>query len=258
VATVETIVQSIKSVGRSKNTQLVLDNQLTKEESDSLVIQADAPKLEQAFLNIASNSIKFSPENSELKIIISKTSLSTIADSNSSTPFTCSRKLEYAGALTLSFVDNGVGIEPENLSKVFGEFSQFDPDKLQGGGGTGLGLFITRNIVKCHNGSIDVFSEGIGHGTRFSLTLPSYTFCSIRSSSSSVDVTHDDNSDHAAATIKIPSQSRIADGLQGGNIYIYYQNLPLFTIAILVAEHVTIDILSIEQLSGLYTLVSLK
>jgi signal transduction histidine kinase len=181
VATVESIMKNIKSVGRAKNIKLVVVNELSNEETESVVIQADAPKLEQAFLNIASNSIKFSPDNSELKIIISKTSSITSPESlvADAYPFPCTQCLAYAGALTVSFVDNGVGIEPENLSKLFGEFMQFDPEKLQGGGGTGLGLYITRNIVKSHNGVIDVFSDGIGRGTCFALKLPSYTCCDV-------------------------------------------------------------------------------
>jgi len=170
VETIESIVKNIKSVGSAKNVRLVLDNHLSVEDSESLVIQVDQPKLEQVFLNIASNSVKFSPENSELKVTISISSQGIEGDQ-------CNENFEnltYAGALAISFVDQGVGIDPEDLSRVFGEFTQFNSTILQGGGGSGLGLFITRNIVECHNGTIYVYSDGIGRGTRFELKLAAY------------------------------------------------------------------------------------
>jgi signal transduction histidine kinase len=182
VETVESIVKNIKSVGNAKNVRLVLDNLLNEEDCASLVIQVDQPKLEQAFLNIASNSVKFSPENSELRVSISLTKSPQVINDGQhndgvialSTPPSSNQDLAYAGVLTISFVDSGVGIDPSDLDRVFGEFTQFNSSLLQGGGGSGLGLFITRNIMKCHNGTIDVYSDGIGRGTRFELKLASY------------------------------------------------------------------------------------
>jgi signal transduction histidine kinase len=148
VETVDSIVKNIKSVGSAKNVRLVLDNLLSEEDGESLVIRVDQPKLEQVFLNIASNSVKFSPENSELRVSVS---LSQVIDNGMFTlrsPTSCNQDLSYAGELTVSFIDNGVGIDPSDLDRVFGEFTQFNSSLLQGGGGSGLGLFITRNIVK--------------------------------------------------------------------------------------------------------------
>jgi signal transduction histidine kinase len=200
VETVESIVRNIKSVGNAKNVRLVLDNRLSTENSESLVFQVDQPKLEQVFLNIASNSVKFSPEGSELTISLSMSSENDDGDNFNDdmeddlkdnftphAPFPCSQELAYAGALTISFVDNGVGINPEDLKKVFSEFTQFNSNKLQGGRGSGLGLFITRNIIKCHNGTINVYSDGIGRGTRFELKLAAFKYNSSSSRRSNYD-----------------------------------------------------------------------
>jgi PAS domain S-box-containing protein len=72
-----------------------------------------------------------------------------------------------AGALVLKVRDNGVGISPDHLSRIFEPFFSTKGE----GHGTGLGLCIVRNIVELHGGSIDVESE-LGHGTTFRLVFP--------------------------------------------------------------------------------------
>ena len=65
------------------------------------------------------------------------------------------------GVLRISVIDSGAGISPENQQRLFKEIIQFNPEVLQGGGGSGFGLYICKGIVDLHDGSIDVFSEGI-------------------------------------------------------------------------------------------------
>jgi len=76
------------------------------------------------------------------------------------------------GSITLEVMDNGAGIAPENVGRVFGEFTQFDKSKLQGGGGSGLGLWISRRIATLHGGTLTFHSEGLGKGATFYLRLP--------------------------------------------------------------------------------------
>ena len=64
------------------------------------------------------------------------------------------------GTLRISVFDSGAGISPENQRRLFKEIIQFNPEVLQGGGGSGFGLFICKGIVDLHGGSIGVFSEG--------------------------------------------------------------------------------------------------
>lgn len=70
--------------------------------------------------------------------------------------------------------DTGAGIAAENIEKMFKQFSQFNPDILQSGGGSGLGLWLSREIARHHGGDITVTSPGEGEGSTFSLHLPVY------------------------------------------------------------------------------------
>jgi signal transduction histidine kinase len=58
------------------------------------------------------------------------------------------------------FLILGAGISEENQKRLFNEIVQFNPEVLQAGGGSGLGLWITRGIVDLHNSTISVFSAG--------------------------------------------------------------------------------------------------
>jgi len=78
------------------------------------------------------------------------------------------------GTVIVDIIDTGVGISPENQKKVFGEFIQFNRNKLQAGNGSGLGLWISRKIVLQHGGELNFFSEGEGFGTTFYVELPIY------------------------------------------------------------------------------------
>lgn len=74
--------------------------------------------------------------------------------------------------LRIEVTDSGAGIAKENHGKVFGEFSQFNRNKLQDGGGSGLGLWVCRKIVQMHCGVLDFTSEGEGMGSTFFIEIP--------------------------------------------------------------------------------------
>lgn len=76
------------------------------------------------------------------------------------------------GWLVLELTDDGAGISSENQKKLFKEVIQFHPEKLQGGGGSGLGTMISKGIVELHGGNISVYSEGEGFGTTLTVRLP--------------------------------------------------------------------------------------
>ena len=67
--------------------------------------------------------------------------------------------------------DTGRGIKPEDIEKLFGDYTKFDPEKNKDIEGTGLGLAITNNIVQAMNGKIDVISK-YGEGSIFTVSLP--------------------------------------------------------------------------------------
>jgi PAS domain S-box-containing protein len=109
----------------------------------------DPDRIVQALVNLLSNAVKFAPKDSTI----------TIAATGS----------EHM--VTISVSDQGEGIAPENLNRLFRKFQQVDSSSSRRKGGTGLGLAITKALVEQHGGRIFVDSE-LGKGTRFSFTLP--------------------------------------------------------------------------------------
>ena len=79
--------------------------------------------------------------------------------------------LQY-GQLLLSVTDSGAGMTQEQLKNLFKEGVQFNARELQHGGGSGLGLWISKGIIEKHNGTLSARSEGLGRGTTFELTIP--------------------------------------------------------------------------------------
>jgi CheY-like chemotaxis protein len=79
-----------------------------------------------------------------------------------------------SGNLQVEVTDTGAGMTAEQVAKVFGDGVQFNVNELQVGQGSGLGLYIAKGIAVQHGGSLTVASEGLGHGTTFTLSLPLY------------------------------------------------------------------------------------
>ncbi len=103
----------------------------------------DATRLTQVIINILSNAIKFSPENSHITL-----TLNTILLSDSATDPTKPKPI-----IQLSIQDEGPGIPPSELNTIFDTFIQSSYTK-SGAGGTGLGLAISKNIIEQHHGRI--------------------------------------------------------------------------------------------------------
>lgn len=79
-----------------------------------------------------------------------------------------------AGTIQIRVKDSGIGLTQDQLKQLFGEGVQFDANKLQHGGGFGLGLAITKGIIEQHSGTIKAESDGPGCGTAFVIDLPAY------------------------------------------------------------------------------------
>ena len=79
----------------------------------------------------------------------------------------------YTSMVRISVKDSGAGLAARDIAKLFTEGTQFNANKLQGGGGSGFGLFITKGIVTQHKGGrIWCESQGEGHGCTFIIELP--------------------------------------------------------------------------------------
>ncbi|HEV8434505.1 MAG TPA: HAMP domain-containing sensor histidine kinase [Thermoanaerobaculia bacterium] len=112
-------------------------------------------KLTQAIINLISNSLKFTPKKGLISV-----GAQIIRNDQ-----------QAAEAIVVTVTDSGMGIKPEELEKIWEKYKQTKNKSLRGGGGTGLGLYIVRQIVEAHGGEVTVASiEGVG--TSMVLRLP--------------------------------------------------------------------------------------
>lgn len=111
---------------------------------------ADDLRLQQVVWNLITNAIKFTPQGGVIIVTV--------------------RCLEAAIELTVA--DNGMGIPSELLHQVFERYKQADVSASSASRGLGLGLWIARDIVELHGGTICAYSEGAGRGATFVVRLP--------------------------------------------------------------------------------------
>lgn len=119
--------------------------------SESVFLYIDNEKIIQAINNLLNNAIKFTPEGGTIELVLS---------------------LQKANVL-LSVNDNGIGLEEDDLKKLFRKFQQFGRTSGGGAKGTGLGLSITKALIELHGGKIWAEST-LNQGTTFFVTLPNY------------------------------------------------------------------------------------
>jgi K+-sensing histidine kinase KdpD len=112
-------------------------------------IKGDQSKLRQVVGNLVNNAVKYSPRGGKVKIVVEDHS---------------------AEAILVSVIDEGIGIPQDKMDKLFQKFSRIDSDMVKGIKGTGLGLWICKEIVQAHGGSIWVESE-LNKGSVFKFTL---------------------------------------------------------------------------------------
>lgn len=79
---------------------------------------------------------------------------------------------QHRDQVVISVRDTGIGIAPENLSRIFDMFSQVDPALERSQGGLGIGLALVKRLVEMHEGKIEAYSEGLGKGSEFVVRLP--------------------------------------------------------------------------------------
>jgi len=143
---------------------------------DPYNVVGDSIRLSQVIRNVISNALKFTPEDGLIQV--------TARYHPSGLPDAAPMMLEdevvpshdRAGSITISVKDSGVGLGRDQLARLFSEGVQFDANRLQHGGGSGLGLNIAKGLVEQHSGTIVADSEGLGHGTTFTIELPLYEF----------------------------------------------------------------------------------
>jgi signal transduction histidine kinase len=110
----------------------------------------DATRVRQIVWNLLSNALKFTPEDGHINVSLH----------------------HFNGQVILTVKDDGIGIAPEFLPHVFDRFRQAGSHLTRPAGGLGLGLAIVRHLVDLHDGQIKAESDGEGHGTTMTVTLP--------------------------------------------------------------------------------------
>lgn len=114
---------------------------------------ADPARLEQVFLNLLTNAVRFTPAGGRIEMHV----------------------FERNGTAEIRVSDTGIGIDAAFLPYVFDRFRQADSQATRMYGGLGLGLSIAKHLVEAHHGSIRVESAGRGKGTTFAVHLPIVT-----------------------------------------------------------------------------------
>lgn len=115
-----------------------------------IYLDADLTRLVQVFTNLLNNAAKYTERCGNLRI---------------------SAECQGQEAV-VSVSDDGSGIPPEMLPKVFDMFTQLDRSVERSQGGLGIGLSMVKRLVELHGGSAAIFSDGLGHGTRVEIRLP--------------------------------------------------------------------------------------
>jgi len=146
-----------------------LDSHISQEVMN-LEILADERKLKQIMFNILSNAAKFTPDGGSVRV---SARLASIADCGLRiADLDPKSKIQTPKCIEISVADTGIGIKPEDQERVFGEFEQLDSTYARQQEGTGLGLALTRRLIKLHGGRIWVESEGKGKGSTFTFVIP--------------------------------------------------------------------------------------
>ncbi len=117
-------------------------------------VVGDSLRIQQSFVNLLGNAVKYTPDNGCIDLII--------------TEKPC-RHYQFA-CFEFVFQDNGIGMSPEFVERIFEPFSRAEDTRINKIQGTGLGMAITSNLVHMMNGNIKVESE-LGKGSKFTVTI---------------------------------------------------------------------------------------
>jgi PAS domain S-box-containing protein len=142
---VRSAIEAVRESARSARVELraVFDD-------EPLRIEADAGRLQQIVWNLLTNAIKFSSGGTAVEV----------------------RAGRHEDAFRLVVSDQGKGIEPEFLPRIFERFSQQDATTTRSHGGLGLGMAIVKQLTELHGGTIRAASAGKGKGASFTLEIP--------------------------------------------------------------------------------------
>jgi signal transduction histidine kinase/CheY-like chemotaxis protein len=117
---------------------------------ETAFVHGDQKRLVQIVANMLNNAAKYTPEGGDITLVMQ------VDDET----------------VSYGVSDNGIGIAPPMLEHVFDMFAQAERSSDRAQGGLGIGLALVKNLVTLHRGRVAAFSEGVGRGSRFTVTLP--------------------------------------------------------------------------------------
>jgi signal transduction histidine kinase len=120
------------------------------EDFPHLPVLADPSRLGQVFDNLLSNAVKFTPAGARIQV---------------------SAGVEGEVAV-VTVRDEGTGMRPADLERLFRPFSQVHDTMQSSRGGTGLGLYVSKGILEAMGGTVSAYSEGLGKGSSFTVRIP--------------------------------------------------------------------------------------
>jgi PAS domain S-box-containing protein len=142
---VDTAVDSLRSQFEARGQKVFVSRG-----AGELSVAADSIRLSQVISNLLANAIRYSPDGSAIHVSLEATGNDTM----------------------LSVRDEGMGIDPQMLPRVFDQFLQGDRSLDRSHGGLGIGLTVVKHLVEMHGGRVEARSEGLGEGSEFRVYLP--------------------------------------------------------------------------------------
>jgi signal transduction histidine kinase len=173
---ISSLIQDCKSQIQAEHSNLQIMYKSTTD--DPLIVKADKGRIIQCISNLLSNAIKFSAKEGSdgngdiVSITIGKEEEQEREQMNNYTSNNQEMRKERIdgedkGKAIVSISDNGEGIDPQIVPRLFNKFATKSEK-----GGTGLGLFISKSIIEAHGGKIWAENNKDGKGATFSFTLP--------------------------------------------------------------------------------------
>lgn len=144
VKVVEEVIEYLEMQAKEKNIKIVFDGKTNK----AIKVVADKKRIMEVIGNLVNNSIKYGKEGGKTTIGF----------------------MDNGENILVDITDNGIGIEENNLPRIFERFYRVDKSRSRESGGTGLGLSIVKHIIQAHNQTITVRSKA-GQGTTFIFSL---------------------------------------------------------------------------------------
>jgi len=139
------------------------------------LLTADPVRFNQILYNLLSNAVKFTPAGGRVTVtarLVQGAEFRVQGKTGSGYEPSTMNHERHCDFVEISVRDTGIGIKPEDILRLFQEFTQLDASLSRQHQGTGLGLALTKKLVELHGGRIWAESRGEGQGTTFTFTLP--------------------------------------------------------------------------------------